>query len=82
MSNSLAGGHAGEWPHRHDPRDQLQLSYAFQPPDPDRIARAYPPRDWCAWSLEIVRRHARVMEIDMGMHIAYTHGLVMLVEKE
>ena len=24
----------------------------------------------------------RVMEIDMGMHIAYTHGLVMLVEKE
>ena len=82
MSNSLAGGHAGEWPHRHDPRDQLQLSYAFQPPDPDRIARAYPPRDRCAWSLEIVRRHARVMEIDMGMHIAYTHGLVMLVEKE
>ena len=64
MSNSLAGGHAGEWPHRHDPRDQLQLSYAFQPPDPDRIARAYPPRDRCAWSLEIVRRHARVMEID------------------
>jgi hypothetical protein len=82
VSNSLAGGHAGEWPHRHDPRDQLQLSYAFQPPDPDRIARAYPPRDRCAWSLEIVRRHARVMEIDMGMHIAYTHGLVMLVEKE
>ncbi|WP_461366813.1 hypothetical protein [Candidatus Darwinibacter acetoxidans] len=41
-----------------------------------------PPRDRCAWSLEIVRRHARVMEIDMGMHIAYTHGLVMLVEKE
>lgn len=82
MSNSLAGGHAGEWPYRHDPRDQLQLSYAFQPPDPDRIARAYPPRDRCAWSLEIVRRHARVMEIDMGMHIAYTHGLVMLVEKE
>ena len=64
MSNSLAGGHAGEWPHRHDPRDQLQLSYAFQPPDPDRIARAYPPRDWCAWSPEIVCRHARVMEID------------------
>ncbi len=64
MSNSLAGGHAGEWPYRHDPRDQLQLSYAFQPPDPDRIARAYPPRDRCAWSLEIVRRHARVMEID------------------
>jgi hypothetical protein len=82
VSNSLAGGHAGEWPYRHDPRDQLQLSYAFQPPDPDRIARAYPPRDRCAWSLEIVRRHARVMEIDMGMHIAYTHGLVMLVEKE
>ncbi len=23
-----------------------------------------PPRDRCAWSLEIVRRHARVMEID------------------
>ena len=64
MSNSLAGGHAGEWPYRHDPRDQLQLSYAFQPPDPDRIARAYPPRDRCAWSLEIVRRHAREMEID------------------
>ena len=64
MSNPLAGGHAGECPHRHDPRDQLQLSYAFQPPDPDRIARAYPPRDWCAWSLEIVRRRARVMEID------------------
>ena len=64
MSNSLAGGHAGEWPYRHDPRDQLQLSYAFQPPDPDRIARAYPPRDRCAWSPEIVRRHARVMEID------------------
>jgi len=64
VSNPLAGGHAGECPHRHDPRDQLQLSYAFQPPDPDRIARAYPPRDWCAWSLEIVRRRARVMEID------------------
>ncbi len=64
MSNPLAGGHAGECRHRHDPRDQLQLSYAFQPPDPDRIARTYPPRDWCAWSLEIVRRRARVMEID------------------
>lgn len=64
MSNSLAGGHAGERPHRHDPRDQLRLSYAFQPPDPGRIARAYPPRDRCAWSLEIVRRHAREMEID------------------
>ena len=62
MSNSLAGGHAGEWPHRHDPRDQLQLSYAFQPPDPDRIARAYPPRDWCAWSLEIVRERTREIE--------------------
>ena len=62
MSNSLAGGHAGEWPHRHDPRDQLQLSYAFQPPDPDRIARAYPPRDWCAWSLEIIRERAREAE--------------------
>ena len=82
MRDLLGGGHAGESPYRHDPRDQLQLSYAFQPPDPDRIARAYPPRDRCAWSLEIVRRHARVMEIDMGMHIAYTHGLVMLVEKE
>ena len=64
MSNPLAGGHAGEWPYRHDPRDQLRLSYAFQPPDPDRIARAHPPRDWCAWSPEIVCRHARVMEID------------------
>jgi len=64
VSDLLDGGHAGESPYRHDPRDQLQLSYAFQPPDPDRIARAYPPRDWCAWSLEIVRRHARVMEID------------------
>ena len=60
MSNSLAGGHAGEWPHRHDPRDQLQLSYAFQPPD--RIARAYPPRDRCAWSPEIVRERAREAE--------------------
>ncbi len=64
MSNPLAGGHAGECPHRHDPRDQLRLSYAFQPPDPDRIARAYPPRDRCAWSLEIARQRARVMEID------------------
>jgi hypothetical protein len=64
VSDLLDGGHAGESPYRHDPRDQLQLSYAFQPPDPDRIARAYPPRDRCAWSLEIVRRRARVMEID------------------
>ena len=64
MSDLLAGGHAGESPYRYDPRDQLRLSYAFQPPDPDRIARTYPPRDRCAWSLEIVRRHARVMEID------------------
>ena len=64
MSNPLAGGHAGEWPYRHDPRDQIRISYAFQPPDPDRIARAYPPRDRCAWSLEIVRRHAREMERD------------------
>ena len=64
MSDLLAGGHAGESPYRYDPAARLQLSYAFQPPDPDRIARAYPPRDWCAWSLEIVRRHARVMEID------------------
>jgi len=64
VRDPLAGGHAGESPYRYDPRDQLQLSYAFQPPDPDRIARAYPPRDWCAWSLEIVRRRARVMEID------------------
>ena len=62
MSNSLAGGHAGEWPHRHDPRDQLRLSYAFQPPDPDRIARAYPPRDRCAWSPEIIRERAREAE--------------------
>jgi hypothetical protein len=52
VSDLLDGGHAGESPYRHDPRDQLQLSYAFQPPDPDRIARAYPPRDWCAWSPE------------------------------
>ena len=62
MSNTLAGGHAGEWPHRHDPRDQLRLSYAFQPPDPDRIARAYPPRDRCAWSPEIIRERAREAE--------------------
>ena len=62
MSNSLAGGHAGEWPHHHDPRDQLRLSYAFQPPDPDRIARAYPPRDRCAWSPEIVRERAQEAE--------------------
>jgi hypothetical protein len=62
VSNSLAGGHAGEWPHRHDPRDQLRLSYAFQPPDPDRIARAYPPRDRCAWSPEIIRERAREAE--------------------
>ena len=64
MRDLLDGGHAGESPYRRDPGDQLRLSYAFQPPDPDRIARAYPPRDRCAWSLEIVRRHARVMEID------------------
>ena len=64
MRDLLDGGHAGESPYRRDPGDQLRLSYAFQPPDPDRIARAYPPRDWCAWSLEIVRRRARVMEID------------------
>ena len=62
MSDLLDGGHAGESPYRHDPRDQLQLSYAFQPPDPDRIARAYPPRDWCAWSLEIVRERTREIE--------------------
>jgi len=60
----LDGGHAGESPYRRDPGDQLRLSYAFQPPDPDRIARAYPPRDWCAWSPEIARERARVMEID------------------
>ena len=70
MSNSLAGGHAGEWPHRHDPRDQLRLSYAFQPPDPDRIARAYPPRDRCAWSLEIVRERAR--EAERGRQVLAT----------
>lgn len=64
MSNPLAGGHAGESPYRHDPRDQLQLSYAFQPPDPDRIARTYPPRDWCAWSPEIARKRTREMERD------------------
>ena len=64
MRDLLDGGHAGESPYRRDPGDQLRLSYAFQPPDPDRIARAYPPRDRCAWSPEIVRRHARVMEID------------------
>ena len=62
MSDLLDGGHAGESPYRHDPRDQLQLSYAFQPPDPDRIARAYPPRDRCAWSLEIVRERTREIE--------------------
>jgi len=64
VRDPLAGGHAGESPYRYDPAARLRLSYAFQPPDPDRIARAYPPRDRCAWSLEIVRRHARVMEID------------------
>ena len=62
MSDLLAGGHAGESPYRYDPRDQLRLSYAFQPPDPDRIARAYPPRDRCAWSLEIIRERAREAE--------------------
>ena len=62
MRDLLGGGHAGEWPHRHDPRDQLRLSYAFQPPDPDRIARAYPPRDRCAWSPEIIRERAREAE--------------------
>ena len=57
-----AGGHAGESPYRYDPADRLQLSYAFQPPDPDRIARAYPPRDRCAWSPEIIRERAREAE--------------------
>ena len=64
MRDLLDGGHAGESPYRRDPGDQLRLSYAFQPPDPDRIARAYPPRDRCAWSPEIARERARVMEID------------------
>ncbi len=62
MRDLLDGGHAGESPYRRDPGDQLRLSYAFQPPDPDRIARAYPPRDRCAWSLEIVRERTREIE--------------------
>ena len=62
MRDLLDGGHAGESPYRRDPGDQLRLSYAFQPPDPDRIARAYPPRDRCAWSPEIIRERAREAE--------------------
>ena len=66
MSNPLAGGHAGESPYRYDPAARLSLTLGY-PGVPLRYTRYpwwLPPRDWCAWSLEIVRRRARVMEID------------------
>ena len=66
MSNPLAGGHAGESPYRYDPAARLSLTmgYSRDPLHNSRYPWWLPPRDRCAWSLEIVRRRARVMEID------------------
>ena len=66
MSNPLAGGHAGESPYRHDPAARLSLTagYARDPLHDSRYPWWLPPRDRCAWSPEIVCRHARLMEID------------------
>ena len=66
MSDPLAGGHAGESPYRHDPDARLSLTLEY-PGVPLRYTRYpwwLPPCDRCAWSPEIVCRHARVMEID------------------
>jgi len=66
VSDLLAGGHAGESPYRHDPAARLSLTmgYSRDPLHNSRYPWWLPPRDRCAWSLEIVRRRARVMEID------------------
>ena len=66
MSDLLAGGHAGESPYRYDPAARLSLTagYSRDPLHDFRYPWWVPPCNRCAWSLEIVRRHARVMEID------------------
>lgn len=61
----LEGGNAGKWPYRYgDPRDRFSLTLGSDPYAHLRDPWYLPPRDRCAWSPEIVRRHARVMEID------------------
>ena len=66
MSDPLAGGHAGESPYRYDPAARLSLTagYARDPLYDSRYPWWLPPRDRCAWSPEIARERARVMEID------------------
>lgn len=64
MSDLLAGGHAGESPYRYDPAARLSLTagYSRDPLYDSRYPWWLPPRDWCAWSLEIVRERAREAE--------------------
>ena len=66
MRDLLDGGHAGESPYRHDPgaRLSLTLEYGSDPFRDSRYPWRLPPRDRCAWSPEIARERARVMEID------------------
>ena len=66
MRDPLAGEHAGESPYRYDPAARLSLTagYSRDPLHDSRYPWWVPPCNRCAWSLEIVRRHARVMEID------------------
>ena len=66
MRDLLDGGHAGESPYRHDPgaRLSLTLGYGSDPFRDSRYPWRLPPRDRCAWSPEIARERARVMEID------------------
>jgi len=66
VNDLLDGGHAGESPYRYGLGLRCSLSAGY-PCDPLRDY-LYPwrlaPRDRCVWSPEIVRRRARVMEID------------------
>ena len=66
MSDPLAGGHAGESPYRYDPAARLSLTmgYARDPLYDSRYPWWLPPCNRCAWSPEIARERARVMEID------------------
>ena len=60
----LQGGNAGKWSYRYgDPRDRFALTLGLRDPYVDmRDPWWLPPRDRCAWSLEIVRERTREIE--------------------
>jgi len=59
----LEGGNAGKWPYRYgDPRDRFSLTLGSDPYAHLRDPWYLPPRDRCAWSLEIARKRTREMD--------------------